>query len=96
MEASLPPEAQQIDRTMEAFAIQYNLCNPGLFASSDTPYVLAFSMVMLSTDQFNPSNKNKMNKADYCKNTKIDGVSSEVLEVSRVAMGRWRKLMLDV
>lgn len=86
MEASLPPEAQQIDRTMEAFAIQYNLCNPGLFASSDTPYVLAFSLVMLSTDQFNPSNKNKMNKVDYCKNTKIDGVSNEVLEVSWVGL----------
>lgn len=81
MEASLPTETQQIDRVMEAFAIRYNSCNPGLFVSSDTPYVLAFSLVMLSTDQFNPSNKSKMSKADYVRNTKIDGVATEVLEV---------------
>ncbi|KAL8276511.1 hypothetical protein RQP46_011112 [Phenoliferia psychrophenolica] len=65
---------------MEAFAVRYASSNPGLFASSDTPYVLAFSLVMLSTDQFNPSNKNKMSKADYVRNTKVDGVELEVLE----------------
>ncbi|SCV74862.1 BQ2448_7891 [Microbotryum intermedium] len=80
MEVSLPTETQQIDRVMEAFAKRYIQCNDGLFQSSDTPYVLAFSLVMLSTDQFNPSNKNKMSKADYVRNTKIDGVSTEVLE----------------
>lgn len=84
MEASLPTETQQIDRVMEAFAIRYNECNPGLFVSSDTPYVLAFSLVMLSTDQFNPSNKNKMSRGDYVRNTKIDGVPIEVLEVNNV------------
>jgi Sec7-like guanine-nucleotide exchange factor len=81
MQASLPTETQQIDRVMEAFAIRYTTCNPSLFPSSDTPYVLAFSLVMLSTDQFNPSNKNKMTKADYVKNTKVEGVSIEILEV---------------
>ncbi|ORY63679.1 hypothetical protein BCR35DRAFT_187937 [Leucosporidium creatinivorum] len=80
MEASLPSETQQIDRVMEAFAIRYNECNPGLFASSDTPYVLAFSLVMLNTDQFNTSNKSKMTRADYVRNTRIEGVSTEVLE----------------
>ncbi|KAM0747277.1 hypothetical protein T439DRAFT_98029 [Meredithblackwellia eburnea MCA 4105] len=80
MEASLPAETQQIDRVMEAFAVRYNDCNPGLFTDSDTPYVLAFSLVMLSTDHFNPRNKNKMTKADYIKNTKVGGVSTEVLE----------------
>lgn len=89
MEASLPTETQQIDRVMEAFAVQYNASNPGLFASSDTPYVLAFSLVMLSTDQFNPSNKNKMSKADYVKNTKVEGVSTEVLEVRSPPSARW-------
>ena len=80
MEAALPTETQQIDRVMEAFAVRYASSNPGLFASTDTPYVLAFSLVMLSTDQFNPSNKNKMSKADYVRNTKVDGVETDVLE----------------
>ncbi|GAA5997840.1 hypothetical protein JCM5350_002746, partial [Sporobolomyces pararoseus] len=47
---------------------------------SDIPYVLAFSMVMLNTDAFNPNAKSKMTKADYVKNTRIDGVAIELLE----------------
>ncbi|GAA6032196.1 hypothetical protein JCM8097_007120 [Rhodosporidiobolus ruineniae] len=47
---------------------------------SDTPYVLAFSMVMLNTDHFNPNAKSKMTKADYVKNTRIDGLAPEILE----------------
>lgn len=77
----LPRETQQIDRVMEAFAEQYNACNPALFSTPDQPYILAFSMIMLHTDAFNRSNKNKMTKADYVKNTRIDGILPEVLEV---------------
>lgn len=81
--SSLPPETQQIDRVMEAFARRWCECNPELFAvsskdvpkdgdegvtnvrkqkseESDIPYVLAFSMVMLNTDAFNPNAKSKM------------------------------------
>ncbi|BGP41544.1 hypothetical protein JCM10449v2_005535 [Rhodotorula kratochvilovae] len=47
---------------------------------SDVPYVLAFSMVMLNTDHFNPNAKSKMTKADYVKNTRIDGAAPELLE----------------
>ncbi|GAA6049100.1 hypothetical protein JCM3770_003886 [Rhodotorula araucariae] len=47
---------------------------------SDIPYVLAFSMVMLNTDHFNPNAKSKMTKADYVKNTRIEGVAPELLE----------------
>jgi hypothetical protein len=36
---------------------------------------------MLHTDAFNKSNKNKMTKADYVKNTRMDGVPPLVLEV---------------
>jgi hypothetical protein len=36
---------------------------------------------MLHTDAFNKSNKNKMSKADYIKNTRLDGVLPEVLDV---------------
>lgn len=83
MESSLPTEAQQIDRVMEALAKRYTECNPGLFASSDTPYVLAFSFIMLSTDHFNPNNKNKMSKADYVRNTRMSDVTNDMLEVRR-------------
>ncbi|GAA5880074.1 hypothetical protein JCM3774_003300 [Rhodotorula dairenensis] len=47
---------------------------------SDVPYVLAFSMVMLNTDHFNPNAKLKMTKADYVRNTRMDGVAPEILE----------------
>ena len=43
--------------------------------------MLAFSMMMLHTDAFNKHNKYKMNKADYVRNTRMDGVSHLVLEV---------------
>lgn len=78
----LPRETQQIDRVMQAFADRYNACNPALFASPDHPYIIAFSIVMLHTDAFNKSNKKKMTRAAYVKNTKVDGVSTILLEVS--------------
>ncbi len=48
----------------------------------DHPYILAFSLIMLHTDAFNKSNKRKMTKADYMKNTRLPGVAPEVLDVS--------------
>lgn len=47
----------------------------------DIPYILAFSLIMLHTDAFNKSNKRKMTKVDYQKNTAISGVIPEVLDV---------------
>jgi hypothetical protein len=38
--------------------------------------------VLLHSDVFNPANKSKMDKAAYVRNTKLPGVSSEVLEVN--------------
>ncbi|KAK2461793.1 hypothetical protein APHAL10511_006256 [Amanita phalloides] len=80
MHVGLPRETQQIDRVIEAFARRYLSCNPDLFTSEDHPYILAFSLIMLHTDTFNKSNKRKMTKVDYVKNTKLPGVASEVLE----------------
>lgn len=80
----LPKETQQIDRVMQAFADRYNTCNPALFISPDHPYILAFSIIMLHTDAFNKSNKKKMTRAAYVKNTKVEGVSPILLEVSVV------------
>ena len=48
----LPGEAQKIDRFMEAFAAEFMRTHPGLFANPDTPYILAFSTIMLNTDHF--------------------------------------------
>ena len=48
---------------------------------ADTPYVLAFSLLMLHTDAFNKSVKRKMSKEEFVKNTRIDGVPPEILEV---------------
>ncbi|KAH8100636.1 hypothetical protein BXZ70DRAFT_893014 [Cristinia sonorae] len=80
MDVGLPRETQQIDRVMEAFAARYVECHPNLFTSDDHPYILAFSLIMLHTDAFNKSNKRKMTKADYIKNTKLPGVPVEVLD----------------
>ncbi|KAF8912823.1 hypothetical protein CPB84DRAFT_1759590 [Gymnopilus junonius] len=80
MEVGLPRETQQIDRVMEAFASRYMRCNLSIFISEDHPYILAFSLIMLHTDVFNPSNKRKMSKADYIKNTKLPGIPTEVLD----------------
>lgn len=50
--------------------------------SPDNAYVIAFSLMMLHTDVFNSNNKSKMSKAEYVKNTRLDGVPQIVLEVS--------------
>uniref|UniRef100_F6TAR2 Cytohesin 4 n=1 Tax=Monodelphis domestica TaxID=13616 RepID=F6TAR2_MONDO len=55
----LPGEAQKIDRMMEAFAARYCLCNPGVFQSTDTCYVLSFSVIMLNTSLHNPNVRDK-------------------------------------
>ncbi|KAL0271750.1 UNVERIFIED_CONTAM: hypothetical protein PYX00_008747 [Menopon gallinae] len=63
----LPGEAQKIDRLMEKFASRYCECNPNntLFSSADTAYVLAYSIIMLTTDLHSPQVKSKMTKEQY-------------------------------
>ncbi|CAD5111922.1 DgyrCDS1182 [Dimorphilus gyrociliatus] len=63
----LPGEAQKIDRLMEKFAARYLECNPnnGIFLSADAAYVLAFSIIMLTTDLHSSQIKRKMTKEDY-------------------------------
>ncbi|XP_048869541.1 cytohesin-3-like [Brienomyrus brachyistius] len=55
----LPGEAQKIDRMMEAFAIRYCDCNPDMFQSTDTCYILSFAIIMLNTSLHNPNVKDK-------------------------------------
>ena len=61
----LPGEAQKIDRIMEKFADRFVETNPNIFAKADTAYTLAFSIMMLNTDQHSPSIKHRMDKAAF-------------------------------
>jgi len=80
MEAELPRETQQIDRCLQAFANRYHECNPGIYATPDQAYFIAFSLLILHTDVFNKNNKYKMGKLDYLKNAGGEGIFDEILE----------------
>ena len=80
MEAELPKETQQIDRCLQAFANRYHECNPGIYSSPDQAYFIAFSLLILHTDVFNKNNKHKMQKPEYLRNTKGEGIFDEILE----------------
>lgn len=68
----LPGEAQKIDRFMLKFAERYLHQNPDtVFANADAAYILAFSVIMLNTDQHNKNLKTKrMTKEDFVKNNR--------------------------
>ncbi|CAI0400986.1 unnamed protein product [Linum tenue] len=66
----LPGEAQKIDRIMEKFAERYCKCNPKVFISADTAYVLAYSVILLNTDAHNHMVKNKMSADDFIRNNR--------------------------
>lgn len=80
MEVELPKETQQIDRFVQAFADRYHECNPGIFTAPDNAYFIAFSLLILHTDVFNKNNKRKMQKADYIKISRSEGISEDILE----------------
>lgn len=66
----LPGEAQKIDRIMEKFAERYCKCNPNVFTSADTAYILAYSVILLNTDAHSAMVKDKMSKADFMRNNR--------------------------
>ncbi|XP_071807234.1 brefeldin A-inhibited guanine nucleotide-exchange protein 1-like isoform X1 [Asterias amurensis] len=65
----LPGEAQKIDRMMEKFASRYveNNNRQTVFASADVAYVLAYSIILLTTDLHSAQVKHKISKDDYIK-----------------------------
>ncbi|KND04045.1 hypothetical protein, variant [Spizellomyces punctatus DAOM BR117] len=71
----LPGEAQKIDRIMEKFADRYYENNPDVFAKADTAYTLAFSVIMLNTDQHSAEIKHRMDKNAFIKNNR--GINDE-------------------
>ncbi|KAL1615375.1 guanine nucleotide exchange protein for ADP-robosylation factor [Diplodia seriata] len=67
----LPGEAQKIDRFMLKFAERYMTGNPSAFANADTAYVLAYSVIMLNTDQHSSKMKGpRMTPEDFIKNNR--------------------------
>ncbi|THC92980.1 hypothetical protein EYZ11_007541 [Aspergillus tanneri] len=67
----LPGEAQKIDRFMLKFAERYTTQNPNAYANADTAYVLAYSVIMLNTDQHSSKIRgNRMTKEDFIKNNR--------------------------
>eukprot|EP00730_Choanoeca_flexa_P014367 TRINITY_DN6260_c0_g1_i1.p1 TRINITY_DN6260_c0_g1~~TRINITY_DN6260_c0_g1_i1.p1 ORF type:complete len:1256 (+),score=488.56 TRINITY_DN6260_c0_g1_i1:453-3770(+) len=68
----LPGEAQKIDRIMEKFAARYYALHKdsGIFASADAAYVLAFSVIMLTTDLHSSKVKKKITVEDFLKMTR--------------------------
>ena len=67
----LPGEAQKIDRFMLKFAERYMTGNPTAFANADTAYVLAYSVILLNTDQHSKKMKGaRMTIQDFIKNNR--------------------------
>ncbi|TPX34634.1 hypothetical protein SmJEL517_g02669 [Synchytrium microbalum] len=66
----LPGESQKIDRIMEKFADRYCETNPDIFAKADTAYILAFSTIMLNTDQHSSQIKHRMDKPAFIKSNR--------------------------
>ena len=68
----LPGEAQKIERIMECFAAQFYAHNPESFRHADTPFKLAYSLIMLNTDAHNPAIKasRKMTKEQFVRNNR--------------------------
>eukprot|EP00123_Amoebidium_parasiticum_P018333 comp24173_c0_seq4/m.44178 comp24173_c0_seq4/g.44178 ORF comp24173_c0_seq4/g.44178 comp24173_c0_seq4/m.44178 type:complete len:1844 (-) comp24173_c0_seq4:350-5881(-) len=68
----LPGEAQKIDRLMEKFAEKYCSDNPDYqyFANADTAYVLAFSIIMLTTDLHSTNVHKKMTIDEFVRNNR--------------------------
>ncbi|OBA23562.1 Sec7-domain-containing protein [Metschnikowia bicuspidata var. bicuspidata NRRL YB-4993] len=64
----LPGEGQKIDRFMLKFAERYVLGNPRVFSNADAAYVLAYSTVMLNTDQHSKQVKNRMTVENFIMN----------------------------
>ncbi|CAD6649896.1 HN1_G0025060.mRNA.1.CDS.1 [Saccharomyces cerevisiae] len=70
----LPKETQQIDRLIMAFSFAYYKAQKSYskkkgiecpWSNADQVYFIAFSLLMLHTDYFNPNNKSKMTKHDF-------------------------------
>ncbi|ETO17358.1 hypothetical protein RFI_19964, partial [Reticulomyxa filosa] len=67
----LPGEGQKIDRIMQKFAERYCLQNEEAFRQADDAYILAYSIIMLNVNLYNPNVKTRMSKEQFVKNTML-------------------------
>jgi brefeldin A-resistance guanine nucleotide exchange factor 1 len=66
----LPGEAQQISRIIEEFAMWFFHTKPEGIVSQDAAFVLAFSVILLNTDQHNKQVRKPMSLDDFVRNTR--------------------------
>ncbi|KAI8581103.1 hypothetical protein K450DRAFT_234658 [Umbelopsis ramanniana AG] len=66
----LPGESQQIDRITETFADAFMESKPAEVANAEAAYVLAFSVIMLNTDQHNRQVRHRMSFDQYKSNVR--------------------------
>ena len=67
----LPGEGQKIDRCMEKFAEKFFNDNPGtIFANADAAYMVAYAIIMLTTDLHKNKKHSTMTKEAWKKNLK--------------------------
>lgn len=64
----LPGESQQISRIAETFASTYFAAGPAEIKTEDATHILAYSIIMLNTDQHNPQIRKRMTIEDYKRN----------------------------
>ncbi|KAG0170045.1 GDP/GTP exchange factor for ARF [Apophysomyces sp. BC1015] len=64
----LPGESQQIIRVTDTFAEVFYETNPEEIANPDAAQLLAYSVIMLNTDQHNPQVRRRMSLEDYMRN----------------------------
>ncbi|CAF1114003.1 unnamed protein product [Rotaria sp. Silwood1] len=67
---------------IENFSKRFHECNKNLGLSTETIYVLCFSLILLSIDLTSPHVKNKMSKREFIRNTRraiINGTLSDEL-----------------
>ncbi|KAJ3611380.1 hypothetical protein NHX12_021396, partial [Muraenolepis orangiensis] len=91
----LPGEAQKIDRLMEKFAARYLECNQGqtLFASADTAYVLAYSIIMLTTDLHSPQMNRGINDSKDLPEEYLSAIYDEIAG-KKIAMKETKEITL--
>jgi len=66
----LPGESQQIDRITETFAEVFIESKPAEVANQEAAFVLAFSVIMLNTDQHNRQVRHRMSFEQYKSNVR--------------------------
>ncbi|KAI8068278.1 hypothetical protein BC940DRAFT_299601 [Gongronella butleri] len=65
----LPGESQQIMRVTDTFSETYfETAAPSFLANGDAAQILAYSIIMLNTDQHNPQVRRRMTLDDYMRN----------------------------